>query len=301
MKMRDTIELLILAAIWGASFLFMRVAGPELGPVPLMFLRVGIAAVCLVPVAVLGRRVGALRGRIVPVAVVGAINSALPFCLLAYATLYMTAGLTSILNATSPLWGGLVAHLWLKDRLTPARALGLAVGFGGVVFLVWGRASFRAGGAGLAVVAAMGATSSYGVAASYTKKRLAGVDPLAVAAGSQLAATIVLAPGALWLWPAHPVPGRVWGAVILLGVVCTAVAYVLYFRLIAHVGPARAIAVTFLIPPFALVWGGLVLGEPLSARTVLGAGIILVGTALVTGLVKPRARALRAPAEDGSS
>ena len=301
MKTRDAVELVVLAAIWGASFLFMRVAGPELGPIPLMFLRVGIAALCLVPAAALGRRGGALRGRIVPVAVVGAINSALPFCLLAYATLYVTAGLAAILNATSPLWGAIVAHLWLKDRLTPARMLGLAVGFGGVVFLVWGKASFRAGGAGLAVVAAMGATLSYGIAASYTKKRLAGADPLAVAAGSQVAAAILLAPGALALWPAHAIPGSVWGAVVALGIVCTAFAYVLYFRLIAHVGPARAIAVTFLIPPFALVWGGLFLGEPLSARTLVGACIILVGTALVTGLVKPRARALPAPAQERSA
>ena len=301
MKTRDAVELVVLAAIWGASFLFMRVAGPELGPVPLMFLRVGIASVCLVPAAALARRGGALRGRVLPVAVVGAINSALPFCLLAYATLYVTAGLAAILNATSPLWGAIVAHVWLKDRLTPARVLGLVVGFGGVVFLMWGSASFKAGGAGLAVVAAMGATASYGLAASYTKKRLTGVDPLAVAAGSQLAASILLAPAALLLWPAHAISGRAWGAVVALGVVCTTFAYVLYFRLIAHVGPARAIAVTFLIPPFALFWGGVILGEPLSARTLIGACIILVGTALVTGLVKARVRALPAPAEERSA
>jgi drug/metabolite transporter (DMT)-like permease len=234
-----------------------------------------------------------LRGRLFPVALVGVINSAIPFCLLAYATLSVTAGLASILNATSPLWGALVAHAWLKDRLTRSRALGLAIGFGGVVFLVWGRASFRAGGAGLAVAAAMAATLSYGVAASYTKRKLTGVDPLAVAAGSQLAAAVLLAPAALLLWPAHPVSPRAWGAVVGLGIACTAFAYVLYFRLIAHVGPARAIAVTFLIPPFALAWGGLILGEPLTARTVAGACVILAGTALATGLVKAPARAAR--------
>jgi drug/metabolite transporter (DMT)-like permease len=301
MKPRDAVELVVLAAIWGASFLFMRVAGPEFGPVPLIFLRVSIAAVCLVPAAALAGRGRALRGRVVPVAVVGAINSALPFCLLAYATLFVTGGLAAILNATSPLWGAVIAHVWLKDRLTPARAIGLVVGFGGVVFLVWGRASFKAGGAGLAVLAAMGATLSYGVAASYTKKRLAGADPLAVAAGSMLAACILLAPAALFLWPAHAVSARAWGAVVALGVVCTTFAYVLYFRLIAHVGPARAISVTFLIPPFALFWGGLILGEPLSARTLLGACIILVGTALVTGLVRPRARALPPAAAERSA
>jgi drug/metabolite transporter (DMT)-like permease len=212
---------------------------------------------------------------------------------LAYATLSVTAGLASILNATSPLWGALVAHYWLKERLTPMRALGLAVGFGGVVFLVWGRVAFTPGGAGLAVAAAMAATLSYGIAASYTKRRLTGVNPLAVAAGSQLAAALLLAPGAFLLWPAHPVSPRAWGAVLGLGVACTAFAYVLYFRLIAHVGPARAIAVTFLIPLFALAWGGLFLGEPLTPRTVVGACVILTGTALATGLVKSPLREAR--------
>jgi drug/metabolite transporter (DMT)-like permease len=292
MRARDAIELFVLAAVWGASFLFMRVAAPELGPVALIWLRVGIAALCLVPVAALRSRT-ALRGRLLPVAVVGAINSAIPFCLLAYAMLSVTAGLASILNATSPLWGALVAHYWLKDRLTRGRAIGLAVGFGGVIFLVWGRASFTSGGAGLAVVAAMAATLSYGIAASYTKRTLTGVNPLAVAAGSQLAAALLLAPAAFLLWPAHPVSARAWGAVLGLGVACTAFAYVLYFRLIAHVGPARAIAVTFLIPPFALTWGGLLLGEALTPRTVVGACVILAGTALATGLVKLPARATR--------
>jgi drug/metabolite transporter (DMT)-like permease len=302
MRARDGIELVVLAALWGASFLFMRIAAPELGPVALIWLRVGIAAAFLVPVAALRAR-RALRGRLVPIAVVGAINSAVPFCLLAYATLSVTAGLASILNATSPLWGALVAHYWLGDRLTRSRALGLAVGLAGVVVLVWGRASFRPGGAGLAVAAALAATLSYGVAASYTKRKLTGVNPLAVAAGSQLAAALLLAPAALALWPAHPVSPRAWGAVVGLGVACTALAYVLYFRLIASVGPARAIAVTFLIPPFALAWGGLFLGEPLTARTAVAACVILAGTALATGLVKApaltAAPAARPPGRQG--
>jgi drug/metabolite transporter (DMT)-like permease len=220
------------------------------------------------------------------VLVVGVLNSALPFCLLAYATLSVTAGMASILNATSPLWGGLVAHLWLKERLDASRALGLLVGFTGVAVLVWGRASFRPGGSGLAVVAALGATLSYGIAASYARRRLSGVPPLAVAAGSQLAAALVLLPGALLLWPHHPVSPRAWQSVIALGLACTAVAYVLYFRLIAHTGASRAIAVTFLIPPFAILWGALLLDEALIPRTVAGALVVLVGTALATGLVR---------------
>ena len=291
MRVRDLVELLLLAALWGASFLFMRVAAPVFGPVPLIAVRVGVAAAALLPVLALRRGLPALRGRIRPVLVTGAINSALPFCLLAYTTLSVTAGLASILNATSPLWGALVARVWLKDQLDRGRILGLALGFAGVAFLFWGRASFKAGGAGLAVVAALAATLSYGVAASYAKRRLSGVDPLAVAAGSQLAATLLLVVPAVALWPTQPVPPRAWGAALGLGVACTAVAYVLYFRLIAHVGPARAIAVTFLIPPFAITWGALFLGETLTPRTIAGAAIVLAGTALATGLVKLPAKA----------
>jgi drug/metabolite transporter (DMT)-like permease len=277
----------VLAAVWGASFLFMRVAAPVLGPVPLIALRVGIAAAILLPLLAARGGLPALRGRWRHLLAVAVLNSALPFVLLAWATLSVTAGFASILNATSPLWGGLVAHLWLRDRLDRSRAFGLLVGFGGVVFLAWGRASFRPGGAGWAVAAALLATLSYGVAASYTKRHLAGTNPLAVAAGSQVAAALVLAPLAVVAWPAaRPVSGVVWGAVALLGVLCTAFAYVLYFRLIARVGPARAIAVTFLIPAFAVVWGALFLGEVVTGRMLLGSAVVLAGTALATGLVR---------------
>jgi drug/metabolite transporter (DMT)-like permease len=295
-RARDVVELIVLAALWGGSFLFMRVAAPEFGPVALIALRVGIAALLLVPVLALRGGLGKLRGNVGAVLVVGAINSALPFCLLAYATLSVTAGLASILNATSPLWGALVAHFWLGDRLTRSRSVGLALGLAGVAFLVWGRASLRGGGAGLAVAAALTATLSYGVAACYAKKRLGRVDPLAVAAGSQAAAALLLAPAAAALWPAGPISPRAWAAVASLGVACTAVAYVLYFRLIASVGPARSIAVTFLVPAFATTWGALLLGEPITARLVAGAGIVLAGTALATGLVRLPERRVTAPA-----
>jgi drug/metabolite transporter (DMT)-like permease len=295
-RTRDVVELLALAAIWGASFLFMRVAAPAFGPVALVALRVGIAATVLVPVLALRGGAGALRGRAGPVLVVGAINSALPFCLLAYATLSVTAGFASILNATSPLWGGLVAHLWLRDRLDRSRALGLAVGFAGVAVLVWGRIDLRPGGSGWAVAAALAATLSYGIAASFTKRFLRGVDPLAVAAGSQVAAALLLAPAAVALWPAGPVGAREWQAAVALGVLCTALAYVLYFRLIASAGPARAISVTFLIPPFAVAWGAAFLGETLSLRVLAGSAVVLLGTALATGLLRIPARAPQTPA-----
>jgi drug/metabolite transporter (DMT)-like permease len=284
-RLPDLIELVALAAIWGASFLFMRVAAPELGPVALMALRVGIAAALLLPVLALRGGLAALRARLGHVAVVGVVNSAVPFCLLGYATLSLSAGLASILNATSPLWGALVAHLWLGERLDRARVAGLALGFGGVAFLATARSTLGAPGGVAAVAAALGATLSYGIGASYTRRFLKGVDPLAVAAGSQAAAALALVVPAWALWPAAPPPARAWGAVIALGTACTAVAYVMYFRLIAHVGPARAISVTFLIPAFAVAWGAAFLGEALSARTLGGAAVVLAGTALATGAI----------------
>jgi drug/metabolite transporter (DMT)-like permease len=295
MKTRDAMDLVLLAAIWGASFLFMRVAAPAMGPVALMAVRVGIGAFCLVPVLAWRRGLPEWRGRLGHLLVVGIVNSALPFCLFAYASLSVTAGLASILNATSPLWGGLVAHLWLKDRLTRGRALGLLIGFAGVAVLVWGKASLRPGGGGLAVAAALAATLGYGIAASYTKRFLRGANPLAVAAGSQLGATLVLLPPAVVLWPTSPIPGQAWGAALALGIACTAVAYVLYFRLIASAGPARAIAVTFLIPPFGLAWGALFLGEAITLRTLVGSAVVLAGTALATGLVRLKSRSAEAP------
>jgi len=291
MTPRSLVELVVLAALWGASFLFMRVAAPELGPLPLAALRVGIATAVLLPVLAARGGFGGLRGRGRQMLVVGFLNSALPFALFSYAALSLTAGMSAILNATSPLWGGLVAHLWLKDRLTPGRVLGLLVGFGGVAFLVWGRASFKPGGGGLAVAAVLAATLSYGLAASYAKKHLGGLNALSSSFGSLAASTLLLAPLAALTWPAGPVSAKAWAAVVVFAVLCTAFAYVIYFRLIAAVGPARAIAVTFLIPAFAILWGALFLGEALTGRMLAGALIVVAGTALATGVVKlPSAR-----------
>jgi drug/metabolite transporter (DMT)-like permease len=294
MKPRDLLDLVLLAALWGGSFLFMRVAAFEFGPLALIELRVGIAAVFLLVMLAARGRLGLLRTHAAPMAVVGVINSALPFTLLAYATLSVTAGFASILNAMSPLWGAIVACVWLRERLTPWRVAGLALGFAGVLLLAWGNASFKPGGSGLAIVAALVATLSYGIAASYTKRRLAGVDTLAVAAGSQVGAALVLAPLALLAWPAQPVSLTAWASVVVMGVACTGIAYILYFRLIANVGPARAIAVTFLVPAFAILWSAAFLGEGITTQTAAAGLVVLAGTALSTGLLKP-ARSAKGP------
>ena len=288
MKNSDLAELLGLAALWGASFLFVRMGAAEFGPVALAALRVIGASLFLLPLLAMRNEFGVLRRHWRAIFAGGITNSALPFLLFAYAALSITAGLSAIFNAASPLFGALIAWLWLRDKLTPPRIAGLVIGFAGVLWLAWDKASFKPGGSGWATVACIAAALLYGFSASLTKRHLSGVAPMAVAAGSQLAAALVLAvPAAIW-WPSVAPSAHAWLTTILLAVFCTGVAYLLYFRLIAHVGPANAIAVTFLIPAFAVLWGWMFLGERLSVSMVLGCAVILVGTALATGLLKGR-------------
>ncbi|MGD9833951.1 MAG: DMT family transporter [Piscinibacter sp.] len=293
MKTPDLGELVALAAIWGASFLFMRLGAGEFGPVALSAVRVAGAALVLLPLLLWRGQWGELRRHWRAIFLVGITNSALPFLFFSYAALGISAGLSSIFNASSPLWGALIGWWWLRDRPTAPRALGLAIGFAGVIGLAWEKASFQPGGSGWAIVACLAAAMLYGLSANFTKKRLQGVAPMAVAAGSQLSAALVLAGPALLWWPASMPSARAWLMVALLALLCTGLAYLMYFRLIAHVGAANAIAVTFLIPAFAVLWGWLFLGEPLTAAMAAGCAVILLGTALATGVITPRLAAAR--------
>jgi drug/metabolite transporter (DMT)-like permease len=295
MSPRNLVLLIALAALWGASFLFIRIGVAEFGVAPLMALRVGIGALFLVGLALTrmppAELAAQLRRRAWPLFVVGVLNSGAPFCLFAFAELTLSAGVTSVINATTPLWGALVAYLWLKDALSLPRALGLAIGFAGVVTLVWDQIANAHGAASahttaLAAAAALGATLLYGIAANYTKRRLSGVDPIVNATGSMIGSTVLLLPFAIATWPAAAVSAHAWGAVLSLGLACTGVAYFIFFYLIAHVGPARAITVTFVIPVFGLLWGALFLGERISFAMLEGCAIVLLGTALATGAIK---------------
>ncbi len=296
MSPRDLVELVLLAALWGGSFLLMRLGAHDFGPPALVFVRVAGAALLLLPLLALRGQLPALRQHWRPIAVVGLLNSALPFVLFVAAAWVLTAGLMSVFNATAPIWGALFAWWWLGDKLTRSRLLGLAIGVVGVVGLSWGKADLKAGdqliSPAVGIAACVAATICYGLSATYSRKNLAGIPPLAVAAGSQAAAALLLALPAWWWWPATNPGHTAWGAAIVLAVACTGVAYVLYFRLIAHVGPTKALAVTFLIPAFAIFWGWTVLGERPTLGTLLGCVVILLGTALATGALawpKPRA------------
>lgn len=289
MRAFDLGELVLLAALWGASFLFMRLGAYEFGPLALAFVRVGLATALLLPLLASRGSLGALRTHWRGLLLVGALNSAIPFALFSFAALSITAGLSSIVNATTPLWTAVVAFVWLRQGLTRLRVLGLLIGFAGVAFLAWDKASFKPGAdhTGLwAVLACAVATLCYGLAANATKRYLSGVPPLAVATGSQAAATVLLALPAAWHWPAA-LPGAVaWGSALALASLCTALAYLMYFRLMSRVGPTNAVSVTFLIPLFAILWGWLFLREPVTAQMVMGGAIVLVGIALALGLVQ---------------
>lgn len=294
MKQRDVFDLVLLAALWGASFLFTRMAVPAFGALALAELRVAVAAALLLPLLALRGDFSALRERPARFAVLGAFNTAIPFALFAWAVLSITAGMAAILNATAPLFTALVAWVWLRERLNPVQWIGMAIGFAGVLWLTGARVGFAGGSSLLALVAALTATFSYGISASVAKRYFSGVRPLAVAAGSQTAAAALLLPFALATLPETMPSPRDWAAAIALGVLCTGIAYILYFRLIARVGPATAMTVTFLIPAFAMLWGGLFLSETVSAAMLAGCAVILAGTALASGWLKlPLPRAAR--------
>lgn len=286
MKPRDLADLVLLAALWGGSFLFMRYAAPAFGALPLMWLRVAIATACLLPVLVLRGQVGALRERIGVVTVMGLFNSAIPFVLIAWATLSITAGLASILNAAVPIMTALIGAVWLRDRLGAGRVAGLVIGMAGVVLLAADKADFKPGGSGWALLAMVGATLCYGFAANFTKRHLTGVPPMVNAVGSQIVSAVALTPFALWTWPAQPPAPLAWAAAAVLGVGCTAIAYVLFFRLIERVGASRAVTVTFLVPVFGTLWGALFLGESVTGSMLLGGAVVLLGTGLSTGVIR---------------
>jgi drug/metabolite transporter (DMT)-like permease len=285
MEYRHLLGLVVLGALWGASFMFTRVAAPEFGAIMLMAVRVALAAMVLVPLLLRRRQFGQVLQHWRPIAVMGVLHYAIPFSLFAYSLLTLSAGYASVINASAPLMTGLIGWLWLRERLDASRVTGLVVGVAGVVPLAWEKLAVGSGSVTLAVCASLLAAFCYGLAAVFAKKKLAGVDPTAIAGGSMVAATLVLLPLSFVFWPAAMPSVAAWSMAGALGVVCTAGAFVLYFRLIAQIGPSRAITVTFLIPVFAVLFGAVFLGEEISASIIVGGLVVALGTALATGLV----------------
>lgn len=284
------VDLVLLGAIWGASFLFTRLGTVEFGALPTAFVRVAIASAFLLPLLAWRGQVSVLQRHWRKIFVIGVLNSGIPFLCFSFALLSITSGLSAILNATTPLFGALVAWLWLRDRPAASRLLGLAIGFAGVALLAWDKASFKPDASGVApawaLLACLIATLCYGIAGNAAKVYLGGLPALATATGSQVGAALLLAVPAIWTWPAHMPSLKAWLALVAVGVLCTGIAYILYFRLIEEAGPARALAVTFIVPVFAVVYGALFLHEAVTGWMLACGAVVVCGTALSTGMLR---------------
>jgi drug/metabolite transporter (DMT)-like permease len=281
LRPRDIVDLVLLGAIWGGAFPLLRVSVPQFGAVPLVLVRIGVAATVLL---VLAGGIRKLREQAGALFALGLLNTAIPFVLFSFAAYSLTAGLLGLLNATTPMFGALVAYFWVGERLSALRVFGILLGFVGVGAIVWDAIGTRGEGAALGVLAALVGSAMYGVAASFAKRRMATSDARTIAAGSVLGATIAISPIAAASWP-EVTPGAVaWGAAVALGLVCTALAYLIYFRLVRNVGPSKAVTVTFLIPVFGILWGAIFLHEPVTLELIGSCVLVLIGTALATGL-----------------
>lgn len=291
MSLKDLRDLFLLAAIWGSSFLFMRLAVHDFGPIALTEMRVGISALFLLIVsAAMGRLSSFLQNwRIISVG--GIIGIALPFLFFSYASQTLTAGFMAIVNALTPLFAAIVARIWLGETLSRLRIAGLAIGFSGIAILVWDSFSLDTEGRGLAIAATIAAPLCYGIAASYMTKYYKGLDPIACAAGSVTASAVFLLPFALFTWPSEPVSDVAWVSAFSIAILCTGLAYIIFYRLVDNVGPTKTITVTFLVPPFGVFWGVLILGERITLPIVLGALTVLLGTFLATGVIQARSKA----------
>ena len=285
-------QLVLLAAIWGASFLFMRISAPVLGAAWLADLRVGLAALFLFVVARFLKRPLHFWQHRRHFSILGVINSALPFLLYNYAAQTLSASVLSIVNATAPIWGALVVAAWTRQRIEARVLAGMVLGIGGVAVLV-GLSGLPSGSQGLrALAAAVAAPLCYGIASCYAREA-PQVPAFNNAHGSMWMATFALLP----LLPLNP-PGalptpEVMAAILALGILCSGVAYLMYFRLIAIAGPTSALTVTFLIPLFGVLWGHSFLNEPVGMNTAFGGALVVAGTMLVTGF-SPRVLLRRA-------
>jgi len=290
MKKSDLAILVLLGALWGASFLFMRMGANQFGGMALAGMRAIGAAACSIPLVLSRERRAELRANWWPVTLIGLSNSALPFVLFSYAAQSLPAGLSAIFDAIAPLLVAASGWLWLGEKLNPVRAGGLVIGLLGVTWLIGGNLGFAHGGATAvwAMAACVGANVCYTFGAHYSQRRMRTVTPLTVAIGSQFAAALMLLPFTIWQWPAKMPSTQAWVAMFGLAAGCTSLAYVLFYRLLAHAGAAPAMAVLYLIPVFGVIWGALFLGEAVTLAMAGGCVVILLGVALTTGMLRLR-------------
>ncbi len=286
MSLISFLQLLLLAGLWSSSFLFTRIAAPVLGPIWLIELRVLIAGLVLLPVIARSGLFPEMQRHWKTLILVGCLNSAIPFSLFAFSSVFLPSGFTSILNATVPLFGIIVASVWLGEKLSKTRIWGFILGFVGVTVLVGWTSLAPTLEFVAAVSTGLIAALLYAIAAPYIKRHLSGVSPLTITTGSQLSAAIAL-------WPMMPftMPTQVPSAIVIFSVLSLAllssvVAYILYFHLIETIGSTKSLTVAYLIPMFAIALGVFFLNETVTVSTILGCGLILLGTAIANDLFK---------------
>lgn len=288
MRIADYVRLILLAAIWGASFLFMRIASPEFGAINTAFLRVLFGFLGLAVILFIMKSSYNFEGKFKSSLILGVINSGLPFFMYCLAARWLPAGYSAVLNATTPLMGALIGFAFFSEKLTARKWGGVVLGLVGIMIITTIGESQSTGETLAGVIACLVATGCYGVAGFLTRRWISnkgGLDPKIVAFGSQIGATLFLLPFFIWSTTTGPsinwLQGNVWASVVAVGLICTAFAYILYFRLIADIGPLRSLTVTFLIPPFAVLWGYLALGETINEGFIIGAFIVCVSVWLV--------------------
>ncbi|TBO32854.1 DMT family transporter [Aquabacterium lacunae] len=298
MSPRDALVFLLLAAIWGGSFLFLRLTAPALGPLAVAALRTTGAALVLLPLVLWQGQWRALQPVWRTVLVSAMLSCVLPFMGLSWAAQHLPAGPLSVLNATAPMWSALLAWAWRGESLGRAKALGLSLGFGGVMWLALHRGADAASLDPLAVAVALGSTLMYALAVDHSKRHLPGLPPIALSAALMVCTAAALLGPALWWGPqatlpsptGSPMPGSawaevslgVWAALAALATLCTGLAYVMFYGLIERIGPSTALNVVFLIPPFGMLWGWLWLDEAITLDMLLSAGVIVLGTFLAS-------------------
>ncbi len=269
---------IFLAAVWGASFMFMRVGVPEFGAYAFAGLRVQIAGLFLLPLLLQPKRLQEYKTNCLKLSLIGILSTGAPFMLYAFAAYQLSAGTSSVINASVPVMTGLIAHFFFKDYLSKQQLLGLIIGILGVVLLMFDE--LQGGGSLWALAAALGACLCYAVGSNLAKRHLSGISPLTTAASGLLASGVVTLPAVVIFFPPASVSATAWGSVLAIALLSTAVAMIAFYQLIQLAGPTKTVTVTLLIPLFGIFWGVLLLGEKISSHMLLGTLVILLGTGL---------------------
>ncbi|MDR7148416.1 drug/metabolite transporter (DMT)-like permease [Hydrogenophaga palleronii] len=295
MKSRHFAQLVALSALWGASFLFIRIASPVMGPLVLAGCRVALAGATLALI---------MRGlqqkwpweHWRELMVLGALSVAVPFLLYAWAALRLPAGYSALLNTTAVVFGTLASAWYKEDTLTVRKLLGCVCGFVGVGLIVRLGPMQPDAATLAAALACVTAAACYGFSTPLMKRATTRMQPLAIAAGIHVAAMVLVLPGALWALPQASFTAEAMGAVVLMGVVTSGLAYWAHVRIIRHVSPVAAMSPVFMIPVFGVTWGHLFLDEALSPGIFFGGALVLLASALVTGFNPLRRRPVVDPA-----